>query len=390
MSIYLFLFKLIMKILNSIVLSLLLSYVSASGHRCSDYISYFDGCSCDSDETDIQLYGKKSFLVTCGSLPDVMTINPMDHYSAQELILNDNVAVSKRLQIMKSHLNKENEFIEIKSRCVRGSIQTQVENGSFNLNKKEITQVITKILEIAQIFLNQNIIITNINPAQICLGGNNYPTLFDVRGLKVINEKQKVDSLAQFLPPEYFQSYIEDSTFVYGEKFISYQIGYLFYFMMKKKHPFILRDSPDENIWTKRIEFDQIDRSNFVSFIKRTLVGHHIRLTFAEIINTFKKQTNGTFFNFGISSMNRDEYYILEENVLHQMEEESSKTSVPMVIFILFSFFGLLLAGTFLFCKDTFYIFMPKEDLEVAISSENSGECSYDDVENAKPTKEDK
>jgi hypothetical protein len=308
-----------------------------------------------------------------------MSINPMNRYSAQELILTDeDLAISKNLQIMKSHLNKENEFIQIKSRCLNGSIQTQVENGTFNLNKQQITKLIHKIIQIAELFFNRNIILTNINPAQICLGGNNVPTLFDLRGLKQFNEKQKVDSLPQFLPPEYFQSYIEDSKFVYGEKFLSYQIGYLFYFMIKKKHPFILEDSPEENIWTKRIEFDSIDRHNFVNFIKRTIVGHHIRLSFQEVVNTFHKQENNTYFNFGISSLNRDEYYILEENVLHQMEKASTKTSVPMIILILLGFFGLLFLSTFIFCKDTFYIFMPKNNLNEDIDSENSGEYSID------------
>ena len=376
-----------MQISLTLVLGLLLSFTSSKSDYCEDYIVHFDGCKCDKEASDPELYGKRSFLVTCGSLPEVMSINQMGHDSEQEIIYSDDESIAKYVQPLKDHLVKNNELIEIKQRCMRGSIQSMVESSRFNLDKYQVSRLIRTLIDIMKVFLDKNMILTNLNPAQICLDDKDQPTLYDLRGFKGRKEKYLVDSLPQFLPPEYFQSYIEDSQFVFDEKFLSYQVGYLFYFMIKRKHPFRLRDAKDENIWTKKIEFDQVDRANFVSFIQRTLVNHHIRASMNEVSANFVKDENEHYFNFGVSTLNRDEYYVLEENVLHEKEKVSNKTSFTKVVLMILGFLGLLMLGTYVFCRDTFYIFMPKNDLEQDMHSENSGEYSIS-VEADKDPKE--
>ena len=368
-----------MQILTTIVLSLLISFSYTLKQTCQDYINFFEGCKCDLTAIDTELYGSKSFNVTCGGLKDVLTINKIDHDSEQELYLNDDKKLKNFIQEAKNHLHKDNEFIQIKARCPFGSIQTQVETGTFTLSKSEITHVISKLIFIARTFYEKEYILTNLDPAQVCLDEENNPKLYDFRGIKIKGIPEIVNSVPKFMPPEYFNSYIEKTDYYFDQGYCSYQIGYMFYYMMKRKHPYILRDSPTENIWKKELRFDINDKRLFVNLIQKLMVNHHNRLSLLQLDSFFLNTDSSSCFNFGFIVLSKNEYYILEEGLMRDQPKNSGKLSFISIIFIVLIFFGLVLLGTFFFCKDSFFIFMPTNDLKKPISSENSGNCSLDE-----------
>ena len=371
-----------MKILHLLILSMIASLHVSEMTTCEEYIELFDGCTCDSSTADPLLYGPKSFLVNCGSVKSVLSVNPIDRSSIiQVLEIDDEMANFYKYKIIR-HLTKDNEFMTIKEQCPFGSIQTQTENGLFKYNKAVIGQILYKILFIARHYYDKNYILTNLNPGQICLDRQNNPKIFDIRFLKRKEEMQVVNSYYQYLPPEYFQAYQDGSEYYYDDKFVSYNLGYIFYYLSKGKDPYLLKDSKYEKIWEKEIVFDKQDSLKFLNFIIKTLTNHHTRFGLVEA-GAFFSDKEKYYFSYGTSILFQDRYYTLEDNILHDVRESSKKLSIPTVIFITLATMGAIVLLAFLFCRQAFSFFVPQMEKNEDVLSENSGEASLDlpDVE---------
>ena len=369
-----------MKLLSLVLLSYIISFTSANPDQCGDYIKSFDGCFCESETDEKLLYGEKSFFVKCDGQDKVLSVNSMDSSSVYELLKIDDQNLPVYMTEIRDHITLNNEFYEIKSRCPFGSIEAQMNRGELRLSLNEIGHIISKVVDMAKYFYNEERILTNLNPGQLCLDSENNPRIFDVRRAKLLNEKQPIDSYFQYLPPEYFQSYVENQPFYFDGKFLSYQIGYLFYFLVKKKYPFTLSDTPQEDIWAKRVHFGETDYANFVHFVKKLITNHHIRLRFEEVCARIRGDKKN-HFDFGMTLMNQNQFFIIEDNILRVEQSESDKISIPVIICSLLAFLGMLFLGTFLFCKDSFWIFVQKNTASPENSLDNSRECSLD-VEN--------
>jgi hypothetical protein len=373
-----------MSITTLLLLSILTSLTNQTFTTCEEYVTFFDDCECESGTSDKLLYGSKSFYVKCGGLSSVISVNPIDKSSmAQLLDVNDKDSNIFKYRINR-HLTKDNEFITLKERCPYGSIKNQFENQKFRPNKETIGNIMYKVIFIAKHYLEKQFVLTNINPGQICLDWQGNPKIFDIRNIKTLNGNAEiVNSSYQYLPPEFFQSFQDDQFHSFDDKFITFGLGYLFYYLVKGEDPYILKESKSENIWNKEITFDPNDTQNFLNFIIKTITNHHNRLGIVELGTYFTDKEKNKFI-YGTNMLYKERYYTLEENILHDIKESSKKSSIITVVFAFLVVLGLIFLMSFIFCREAFSFFMPQMNKNVDDISDNSGEFSIDIVDEKK------
>jgi hypothetical protein len=300
----------------------------------------------------------------------------MDHYVEKETLIQEEKDFVEFFQPVYEHLSNNNEYIKIVDACPFGSIGMQIQNGNFNFDNLEVSRIMHRLVLLGKAFRGRQYILTNLNPAQICLNKDNIPKLIGLNGIREVGKYQSIDSLPEYLPPEYYESYLADSKINFSDKFMSYGFGLLFYLMIKHRPAYSLDYQNQENIWDKEIHFEEIDRQNFVNFILKTLVNHHLRIEFHEVVAAFYTETGDGYFDFGLSRISQDKFYTIEDNIIHRKEVKILKSSLIKIFIFLIVFLGILFLGTFFFCRDTFFVFMPKNEQEETLSLENSGEYS--------------
>lgn len=320
-------------IITILLTSLSIQIVTAAG--CEDYVQYFKGYKCLSEIPDKAIYGPKSFVVKpvddASQRRYVISVYPMDYYSQFE-IKNLPILQEGRIVLrLKDYLMRNNEFIQLKEYCIQGSIQTKLVKQESVVCKVFITRFMANLIGQIQHFTDLHYIPTQINPKQICLFPKSQGKLNNLRGFKVFGTKMIPDGNPQYMPPEYIEALQTKNKITYDDKFVTYQLGYIFYFLVKAHDPFVVTGARNENIWNKEIEFSFNDRKAFVDFILKTICNHHLRMELVEVFRLFVE--NGGF-DFGLSTLNNNKYYRLGDSILYSESNVKKKTSFFMIGFV--------------------------------------------------------
>ena len=237
---------------------------------------------------------------------------------------------------IKDYLMRNNEFIQLKEDCPGRSMEYNFTKKDFKTCKNCVAKIMFNLVRYIQQFTDRHYLPTQIDPKHICITDKSQAKLNNLRNFKIYGTKGDPDGLEQYLPPEYIEARQYKKQITFDDKFVSYQLGYIFYFMVKARDPFTISGQPNENIWVKEIEFNFNDRNSFVQFIMVTVCNHHLRLGLVEV---FAKLTEGDKFDFGLSTLNANKHYRLGETILYS---ESSLQKKVSLIFVLLAFLVML------------------------------------------------